>query len=255
VKDPVGEELERRWAEPWPWRSALAGALAFHFAVAALLTVAPGRHSRTLRLPSVQVRMVAPLPAPPGRTQAGPAAQPARAAAPAPQKRPPAAKQPSRPPAPPARAAVAASKAPQPAPARSVPTGESAASGPPAATTIGPPGAGSDELRSPSGAIGLGSGSGAVEEPFPFTYYLNRFVSVVESNWFRPPAPAETRCRVRCRIDRSGRLLEAGIEDESVVPAFDRAALRAIYASAPFPPLPQDFAGQSLTLHLDFGPE
>jgi TonB family protein len=60
---------------------------------------------------------------------------------------------------------------------------------------------------------------------------------------------------VRCRIDRSGRLLEAGIEEESVVAAFDRAALRAIFAAAPFPPLPQGFSGQSLTLHLDFGPQ
>jgi len=105
-----------------------------------------------------------------------------------------------------------------------------------------------------AGAVGLGSSSGGVEEPFPFTYYLERFVSAVESNWFRPPTPAGTTCRVRCRVDRSGRLVEAGIETPSGVAAFDRAALRAIYASTPFPPLPQGFAGSSLTLHLDFGP-
>ena len=77
----------------------------------------------------------------------------------------------------------------------------------------------------------------------------------MESNWYRPPAPAETRCRVRCRVDRTGRLLEAGIEESSGVAAFDRAALRAVYAATPLPPLPQGFSGQALTVHLDFGPQ
>ncbi|MBP1619594.1 MAG: TonB terminal [Acidobacteria bacterium] len=56
------------------------------------------------------------------------------------------------------------------------------------------------------------------------------------------------------RIDRGGRLVESGIELPSGVAAFDRAALRAVYAAAPFPPLPQGFGGSTLTLHLDFGP-
>ena len=257
MRDAVGEELQRRWSEPWPWRSALGAALVFHAVVAALLTISPAHRSRSLQLPSVQVRMVSPLAATARRPSAPatqPASRPVRAAAPAPQKRPPAAKAPVHPPAPPARSAVSAAKSPPPAPpapARSdealAPDAADAASG----AGRGEPGA----LHSPAGAIALGPGNGASEEPFPFSYYLTRFVSVVESNWFRPPAPTETRCRVRCRIDRSGRLAEAGIEEESAVPAFDRAALRAIYASAPFPPLPEGFTGQSLTLHLDFGPQ
>lgn len=254
MRDPVGEELERRWAEPWPWRSALIAALLLHITVAVAVTVAPARRHRSLRLPSVQVRMVSPLAVPAGRA-AAPAGVPARAAAPAPapQKRAPA-RPAARPSAPPARAAVSTGKAPAvaPPPAASEPvaarTGEET---PPAGAPDGEPGA----LRSPTGAIGLGAGGGAAEEPFPFTYYLTRFVGVVESNWFRPPVPSETRCRVRCRIDRTGRLLEAGIEEESGVPAFDRAALRAIYAATPFPPLPQGFGGAALTLHLDFGPQ
>ena len=92
------------------------------------------------------------------------------------------------------------------------------------------------------------------EEVFPFTYYLNRVLGSIEGNWFKPPVPPDTRCRVRCRIDRSGLLIEAGIEEPSAVAAFDRAALRAVYASAPYPPLPLGFTGASLTLHLEFGP-
>jgi len=108
-------------------------------------------------------------------------------------------------------------------------------------------------MTSPSAGIALGVDSGATEGTFPFTYYLNRVLALIESNWFRPFAPAETRCRVRCVIDRSGRLLEAGLEQESASAAFDRAALRAVYAAAPLPPLPQGFGGTTLTLHLDFG--
>ena len=68
-----------------------------------------------------------------------------------------------------------------------------------------------------------------------------------------PPAPVGTVCRLRCVLDRTGRLLDAGLEAESQTPAFDRAALRAVYASAPFPPLPEGFGGSTLTLHLEFG--
>lgn len=101
--------------------------------------------------------------------------------------------------------------------------------------------------------MALGSGSGT-EESFPFAYYINRVLGSIESNWFKPPVPADTRCRIRCRIDRSGRIVEAGIAQASSVPAFDRAALRAVYASAPFPPLPLGFSGAYLTLNLEFGP-
>jgi len=79
-------------------------------------------------------------------------------------------------------------------------------------------------------------------------------LALIESNWFRPPDAPESRCRVLCRLDRSGRLIEAGIEQPSQTPAFDRAALRAVYASSPFPPLPQGYGGGTLTLHLEFGP-
>ena len=79
-------------------------------------------------------------------------------------------------------------------------------------------------------------------------------LALIEGNWFRPPAAAGTVCQVRCVIDRSGRLAEAGLESASASPAFDRAALRAVYAAAPFPPLPEGFGGTELTLHLEFGP-
>ncbi|MFN3413264.1 MAG: TonB family protein, partial [Thermoanaerobaculum sp.] len=112
-------------------------------------------------------------------------------------------------------------------------------------TAASPPSAGA------AGGLGL-AGSGVEGPPFPYQYYLERVLAAIEQSWFKPPALPGTRCRVRCRIGRSGELKEAGLEEPSGVGAFDRAALRAVYAAAPFPPLPQGFGGSELILHLEF---
>lgn len=262
MTDPVSDELEQRLHSFVPWRSSLAVAVGFHLLVAAALVLAPRGRERRLVLPSVQVRIgvAAPVAAPaPARapgvaTRAGlPEGPVTRVAA---QKR-----EPKEPPAKPrkelpekvTRAVAAATPLPSEPPrpqraAQETTSGEMVGAGDGA--SAGAAGGG----KPSSGGIGLGQGASGTDEEFPYAYYLNRLLGVIESNWFRPPAPPDTHCRVRCRIDRSGGLLEAGIEEASPWPAFDRAALRAVYASAPFPPLPQGFAGSSLTLHLEFGP-
>jgi protein TonB len=241
MNDPVSRELERRAHLDLPWRWAILGALGLHLAVLAALFLAPSHAKRALRLPSVQIRLAA-LPAPRARASA-PAAAPARPA-PLPTSKP----LPKKIEEPPPKHAV-----PPKRPAREVPR----PAAPPenrqaGATESGVQGTAGTQT-SPSGAIALGGGGAEGDETFPFTYYLNRVLAVIESNWFRPPVPVGTRCTVRCVIDRSGRLAEAGLEQESASPAFDRAALRAVYAAAPFPPLPQGYGGATLTLHLEFG--
>ncbi len=247
MNDPVSEELERRAQSDLGWRWAAIGAAAIHLAAAALLLLAPSRGSRVLTLPRVQVRITsAPLAGAPARAAKASAPAPPKAAAepkPASRKSRPAAEPPPRHAIPDRRAS--ARKAPEPPAA---PAGESAAAAPHEGDAAGAGGS----VTSASGAIAVGA-PGAGEQPFPFSYYLNRVLGVIESNWFRPEAPAGAVCRVRCVIDRSGRLVEAGLEATSPTPAFDRAALRAVYASAPFPPLPQGFGGSTLTLHLEFG--
>jgi TonB family protein len=240
VIDPVSEELERRAVISWPWRSALLAALVVHIATAGAVLLAARTHRRPLLLPSVQVRLgvVAPAPA------TAPAGAPAPARAPArPAPRPPAKSAPT---APRASHGVAARSAPTAVPVAQQAgdaEGTTAADGPAIAAAV----AGGGGL-----AARLDAGGGG--EPFPYDYYLQRLLGAIEANWFRPPAPDGTRCRVLCRIDRGARLVETGIEAPSAVSAFDRAALRAVYAAAPFPPLPQGFGGTTLTLHLDFGP-
>ncbi len=238
--DPVSDELERRAREPWPWRSSLAVALALHATIALMAVFTPPSQHSALRRPSVQVRLGVRMPP---ATQPAAAPRPASAApAPVPESR---------------RPATATKRAPAAAasPAKASTTGRAPARPEPEQVDPGEgaaPGTGTPGSFAVSGAGGLRAGPAG--EDFPYAYYLERLLAIIEGAWFRPPAPDGTRCRVLCRIDRSGRLLEAGIEQPSVVPAFDRAALRAVYAGAPYPPLPQGFGGSSLTLHLEFGP-
>ena len=237
MKDPVGEFLEQRDALPWPWRRALAAAVALHLAVALLALLAPRVRPRPLTLPSVQVRLAPALPqaatAPPGEARPRPA-PPRPAAAPAPKSRP---------------AKAAPVKKAAPAPPAAEPGRTYTTDAPTSPEPAAEPG-----LRSASGSLALATGGTGAEESFPYEYYLTRLLSAIEANWFSPPGAGPTRCRVRFRIDRSGKLLEAGIEEASTVPSFDRAALRAVFAASPFPPLPQGFGGSALTIHLEFGP-
>jgi len=243
--DPVSEELERRAQLALPWKTAILAALTLHVIAIAALVVAPrgGRHR--LSLPMVQVRLAAP-PALPAAAPAAPAARPTSAPAAAPAHPAKKVLPPPRHPLPEKKPPKAAAKAP-------VPPEPDVEASSPSAPALGPP-PGDAVQRSTGGGIAVGAGAGGDEQSFPYAYYLNRLLALIESNWFRPPGAPPSQCRVLCRLDRSGRLTEAGIEQASETPAFDRAALRAVYASSPFPPLPQGYGGATLTLHLEFGP-
>ena len=77
-------------------------------------------------------------------------------------------------------------------------------------------------------------------------------LALIESRWYKPPAPAGTRARVRFQILSSGRVEGIQLEQSSGQPAFDRAVLRALYAANPLPPLPPAYLKPSLTIHLTF---
>lgn len=241
MTDPVSEELARRAAEPIPWRGALLVALALHLLALASLLVASRPARRALGLPVVKVHL-APVPVAPG-----PTSRAAAETAPVKPQAAPAAPKPSARSAKPAHVASASVGKPfaKEKPSKAQAPEESGATG------------GSQQAPTPGQAAGAGgglglAGAGVEGPPFPYQYYLERVLAAIEQNWFRPPAPPGTRCRVRCRIGRSGELKEAGLEEPSGEGAFDRAALRAVYAAAPFPPLPQGFAGSELILHLEF---
>jgi len=91
---------------------------------------------------------------------------------------------------------------------------------------------------------------------FPYQYYLNIITEKVSGNWFTslvdPGVSGNFQTVVYFRIQRDGQIAELKIEQPSGVTALDLSAMRAIRASAPFPPLPRDYEDNYLIIHLMF---
>lgn len=98
--------------------------------------------------------------------------------------------------------------------------------------------------------------TGFTVEDFPFAAYLLRIRDMVAERWAPPPRGAyglERRVEISFRIDRNGRLAVSPRPMASSGDAlFDQAAMRAVAAAAPFPPLPREYEGQSLGVRFAF---
>lgn len=95
----------------------------------------------------------------------------------------------------------------------------------------------------------------AVDAPvFPFSYYLAAIERKVSANWFSAVSEGSSglTCVVYFRLRRDGSVEDAQIEASSGNAYFDRAALRAVKSSSPFPPLPRAFPDQYLGIHFTF---
>ena len=231
-----------------PW---VAVAATLHgLIVAAAFMFGRAAAARPAHLPSVSVRLVRPE-LPPGRTTGSSGPRPTAAAAtprPAPAATPVPRREPTA--APRSRTSDKAMAAPG-ASASPVPTAPPA----PETSTGGDgsglsPGGGGGGLS--LGEDGGGGQAAGVPADFHFTYYIERMLALVESRWYKPAAAEGARARVRFRIQRDGRLDSIELEESSGNPSFDRAALRALYASNPLPPLPPAYVPSSLTVHLSF---
>jgi TonB family protein len=105
------------------------------------------------------------------------------------------------------------------------------------------------------------SGSGATsgvsvataQPDFKFQYYIDRVRDKIGQNWRPPPDAKDAKARVIFTINRSGWIEEVTLDDghSNGNFVFTQAAVRAIRASNPFPPLPEDFARQSLEFSVD----
>jgi len=67
-------------------------------------------------------------------------------------------------------------------------------------------------------------------------------------------AEAGRRALVLFEIGREGQITNPKIEWSSGNTEYDRAALRAVIDASPFPPLPREFTGRVLRVHLGFEP-
>lgn len=102
------------------------------------------------------------------------------------------------------------------------------------------------------GALSFGADVAAFDADFPFSYYVQQLVSLIGANWFRPDAADGAVCTVAFRIQRSGQVADVKVEASSGISYYDRAAVRAVYAANPLPPLPIDYRNEQLGVHLRF---
>ena len=86
--------------------------------------------------------------------------------------------------------------------------------------------------------------------PFRFPWYLEQLVRKIERNW--RPSSNTMRTTVYFRIARNGRISDIKIAEESGNFLFDQAARRAVEASAPMPPLPDEYDGDYLGVYFQF---
>jgi len=87
-------------------------------------------------------------------------------------------------------------------------------------------------------------------KPFRFPWYLDQLVRKIERNW--RPSSNTLKATVYFRISSDGRLSDIKIAEESGNFLFDQAARRAVEASAPLPPLPDEYEGDYLGVYFDF---
>jgi TonB family protein len=116
--------------------------------------------------------------------------------------------------------------------------------------------------------IGIGSGPGGGGSfgselssqiglsNFPYTYYLQTIHGKISGNWYTsqisPGVTGDFHTTVYFKIFRNGKISTLEIKERSGIRSLDLSALRAIQSSAPFPPLPNDYEGDFLGIHLIF---
>jgi TonB family protein len=114
------------------------------------------------------------------------------------------------------------------------------------------PSAGDASASGTATGLSFGAAVSNFDSDFPFAYYVEQLQSLIGANWLKPDVPPGTSCQVSFRILRSGQVTDVRVEVPSALAFYDRAATRALYAANPLPPLPPEFRGESLGVHIRF---
>jgi len=104
-------------------------------------------------------------------------------------------------------------------------------------------------------SLGGGLGSAYVEGGnFESSYYLDIAFGKIRGNFSNPlrQTTFPIRTTVYFKILKDGKIAEPVVEAPSGVAPFDQATLRAVISSDPLPPLPQEYKGEWLGIHLEF---
>jgi len=106
-------------------------------------------------------------------------------------------------------------------------------------------------INTAGSGVGIG-GARVDQEDFQYAYYIERMILAVGMNWFKPTQGVPVSPVVRFHVERDGTVTDPEIEVSSGLPFVDRAALRAVLAASPLPPLPPEYGGSQLGVHLIF---
>jgi len=126
-------------------------------------------------------------------------------------------------------------------------TAEPAVVQPPAAAE-GPAGAPPSTSKSAEGVAVT-----TPQQDFKFSWYLVLVRDKIGQNWRPPPDARDAKARVVFAINRSGWVgnVDLDADHSSGTFGFKQAAIRAIRASNPFPPLPEEFSKKTLEFSVD----
>ncbi len=91
-----------------------------------------------------------------------------------------------------------------------------------------------------------------VDTEFNYPEYLTLLRDKIEKNWRPPTIRTSLKTRVYFKLARDGKILRTYVEIRTGNIAFDMASMNAVTKSAPFPPLPDDFPGKEIGIHMDF---
>jgi TonB family protein len=93
-------------------------------------------------------------------------------------------------------------------------------------------------------------------EPFPYNYYLETLRKRIQENWDPPFQELDRQNKlsavVKFRISRDGSIEHVSLEKRTGRFMFDQAAQRAIFDTGKMPPLPPEFTGRFITVHVEF---
>jgi len=106
-------------------------------------------------------------------------------------------------------------------------------------------------------ASGAGTGRTSISvSRFPYAWYTSIIQGKISSNWKQPSDRLVDEdaltARVSFRISRNGSVDAITVRRSSGMTAVDQSATKAVRASAPFPPLPDDYRENTLDVTIDF---
>ena len=106
------------------------------------------------------------------------------------------------------------------------------------------------------GIEGQQTQTGFDDASFQYTYYVNRMVSILRSQWNKPIRPAASTGNLRTVIyfviARDGNILRSELEESSGYQPLDLSALRAVRETRRMPPLPLQYNKTTLGVHFFF---